>query len=186
MVVYHHTLRDNLLACDSFRLACNWFSLNSQSPVFLDLSPLEGPGSSNSGKPAAPPSPKSVRPGQEIVFSLPCRLVQYPFKIQPLISSHHISHIRFVGGQLLHFVLRLDLSILSKINWQTHYPALMKVFLDWQRINLVELTLRHKPLFVPSTRSQLLFFRYWCTYELGFSKYLVPCLNLNLKIFPLK
>lgn len=41
--------------------------VQAQQPISsqpLDLSSLEGPGSSNSGKPAAPPSPKSVRPGQ--------------------------------------------------------------------------------------------------------------------------
>lgn len=53
----------------------------------LDLSSLEGPGSSNSSKPAAPPSPKAVRPGQVIVLSLQCRLVLDPFKLPALISS---------------------------------------------------------------------------------------------------
>lgn len=42
--------------------------VQAQQPISsqpLDLSSLEGPGASNSGKPsAAPPSPKSVRPGQ--------------------------------------------------------------------------------------------------------------------------
>ncbi|OMO91646.1 putative nucleotide binding protein [Corchorus olitorius] len=59
---------------------------------------------------------------------------------------------RFHMGQQLPYDSRMDLLTLSRINFQMHYPSLMKLFWHWLRITLMELILQLKLPLVLSTR----------------------------------
>nr|GME14957.1 putative nucleotide binding protein [Ipomoea batatas] len=94
-------------------------------------------------------------------------LISVLLKLQEL--QHHLLHVRllqklcvldrFLVELLLQFALRLGLLILSRISFQMHYLALMKLSWLWLRINLVELTSKLKAQYVLNTKLLSLFFR---------------------------